>query len=442
MTSALSNPEARELVRTAVLSGEDEVSDELRDQVVALGEAAIPALVEVVEDDSFGVEDGPGEGYAQIHAADLLGAIGSPLGAQALLEALPRWNDEDASDMAYDSALQALSKLASAEQLLALHDATDDRAIRDSCLSILSEIGTQHERIYELLLARLEGWPEFIAGCLASYGDPRAIEPLGRLLEQVPISDDWEAHRHGIEFRGAILTLGGALTPAQEERWEAIHAAWEERVAGRRLDWDWTESLVDEEGDYDPEAFSAFRRELLFRFCKSKPAQTLDEGSEPGYWVTLVLTFCLDECRLDPSEMDHVELDHILFYCIPKNVPCGPEVSLELIAELEAFYAFARSEGMIGDPNPFLRVLTKARRVLPGSLADTNLWSRGKTRYLMGQKAGFDMSTDEGTKAFEAYEAEALAAKRSAREAQAAKAQKRAAKAKKDKRKKNKRKRR
>src|SRR5437667_8776251 len=69
---SVTDPEA--LVRLLIEAGE-KPPPRLRERILAFGPAVIPPLIAVMEDEALFLEEGPGEGWAPIRAAELLGEL-------------------------------------------------------------------------------------------------------------------------------------------------------------------------------------------------------------------------------------------------------------------------------------------------------------------------------------------------------------------------------
>lgn len=108
---------------------------------------------------------------------------------------------------------------------------------RFELLQVLAHCGARDERIYTALLALLEEEPFLGSVNLAAYGEPRALEFLGRALDAYELEDDVAdvfAQQTVLELGFAIRELGGALTRSQQAKLEAA----------RRLREEWNE-LID-----------------------------------------------------------------------------------------------------------------------------------------------------------------------------------------------------
>ncbi|MBL4846044.1 MAG: SEC-C domain-containing protein [Planctomycetes bacterium] len=210
--------EIERLVREELALAGERLPRDLHARVAVLGEAAVPALLRVLEDRAYYTCDGPGEGYGCIHAATLLAEIGGPAAVEPFLRVLER---TDALEMVYDRCVLGLMRVATSEQMLDAYASASGQDLRRSLASVLSELGTRDARIYEILLGWLDEELEFAAGCFGAYGDPRAIEPLTRAFDAAPVTNESEfmANHDLVELRDAIERLGGELTPEQLEKY-------------------------------------------------------------------------------------------------------------------------------------------------------------------------------------------------------------------------------
>ncbi|HYO53342.1 SEC-C metal-binding domain-containing protein, partial [Archangium sp.] len=162
----------------------------------------------------------PGEGYGPVHAARLLVQLKAPEAIVPMVQTLMR---TEPGAVLYDTLLYALEEFGPAvapaglEALASARNADE----RFGLLSALSNCGAKDERIYAALLAQLQDDTVQAAMSLASYGDPRAIEPLTRALEAQEVDEDVEdlfANQIVIELRHSIEKLGGTLDAAQLEK--------------------------------------------------------------------------------------------------------------------------------------------------------------------------------------------------------------------------------
>lgn len=200
-----------------------------RERIVHEGEAMVPRLLAILEDDALLHEDAPGGGCAPLHAAELLVDIGA---SAAIEPMLARFAALDLDDALFETLAVVMSRFGAAviEPALAAHDATDDLERRDYYCEILAKCGARDERIFPRLIEAWERMPELGTGLLGSYGDPAAVAYVQREFDRVASTSDESELADLLDAAEALDSLG-ALTPAHEE----IVARAKERVHGPRL---------------------------------------------------------------------------------------------------------------------------------------------------------------------------------------------------------------
>jgi hypothetical protein len=213
--------DTRALVRQ-LLEHTETLPESLRAHILTRGAEAVEPLVELLLDEPLADVTAPGEGYAPIHAVKLLAQLKAPEAISAMVRRLLH---SAPGEVLYDALLFALEELGPAvapAALDALASASTEEE-RFGLLSVLSRCGVQDERIYTALLAQLQEDPAAAAMNLAVYGDPRAIEPLSRVLSAHEVDEDVEdlfANQNIIELKHAIEELGGTLDAAQLDKVE------------------------------------------------------------------------------------------------------------------------------------------------------------------------------------------------------------------------------
>jgi hypothetical protein len=221
-------------VRRLLTTGTPKLSRANRERIRAASGAAVAPLIEILEDESLALEDGPGLGYAPAHAAELLGELSATDAVEPMLKRLiaTTWDE-----ILHNAVVVSLPKIGEAvvEPALALLAQTTDPDVRWSIKDILSEVGVRDERIRDLLLADIEDEPERAAMNLASYGDVSVLPQLRQAFDRHIIKEEGLfANQELIELKGAIEGLGGELTADQAAKFERGMGA----RARDRLDWD------------------------------------------------------------------------------------------------------------------------------------------------------------------------------------------------------------
>ena len=189
-----------------------------------MGDAGVTALLEILEDETLAQIDSPGEGWAPIYAAELLGELRAATAVEPMLRVLAQ---TDPLDILHDRLLPSLAKIGAPVVEPALRAAASaDKEY--SVVSVLSRVGLRDDRILDLLLAQLRRAPGF-AGNLAEYGDPRAIPSLLEALDVFELDESGNpfANQALIEIRCAVEELGGTLTAEQQLKCRRGEAAAE-----------------------------------------------------------------------------------------------------------------------------------------------------------------------------------------------------------------------
>src|SRR5690554_2299473 len=91
----------------ALLQQGESLSRSARADLVALGRAATPGLVALVEDRNLWDDKAPGQGFAPIYAAEILGEIGDPAALDALYGAFRAVDSDAILDDALTDAIRA-----------------------------------------------------------------------------------------------------------------------------------------------------------------------------------------------------------------------------------------------------------------------------------------------------------------------------------------------
>jgi hypothetical protein len=210
----------RERVRHLIHVGQ-RLSPALRDEILAMGEAAVAPLVEIIEDERLHISDGPGKGFAPIHAIELLGELRAEAAIPAMLRVLQSTNW---MDWIHDGVIRALAKVGAPalEPCLRAHAETSSEVSRDGLTAVLAGLGVRDDRVFEILLRQLEEEPDKAAASLAEYGDPAALPYLSRAFDRYEIveRDSPFANHSAVEIEAAIEELGGELTAAQKAKFK------------------------------------------------------------------------------------------------------------------------------------------------------------------------------------------------------------------------------
>ena len=209
------------------------VVDDVRTQLIQARERLLDAVRDrILADESLLSETGPGEGWAPIHAVDLLGELRAVAAIEPMLRLLA---GTDFMEIVHDRILVRMADIGAPVVEPALHAYANsaDEDFRLSLAAVLARTGVRDERILALLVERLDA-DATEANHLVEYGDRRALTHLHRALDRCEVSTSPSAiaNQELIELREAIEELGGVLTAGQlatmrrvDAQVEAVRAA-------------------------------------------------------------------------------------------------------------------------------------------------------------------------------------------------------------------------
>jgi hypothetical protein len=191
------------------------LSEQSRERIVELGDAATDRLLEIVADKKLWDDQAPGQGFAPIHAAEILGEIGDESAIEPLYEILHKVDPDALLDDAIVDAIRAFG-LAAVNPGLRQIDSWDDPYLADLAY-IFSGLPVCHEKILQVLLKYFLKQPVPAAELLADYGDPAAIDALEVALDRyiAAAAGDPKYRRPIFTLAESIEALGGELTDEQ-----------------------------------------------------------------------------------------------------------------------------------------------------------------------------------------------------------------------------------
>lgn len=205
-------------VRELLIQCGEHLPERDRQKVLALGSAGVPVLVDILEDEDLAMTDGPGQGWAPIHAARLLRALKAGEAAPDMARVLGTLTSDLILFSELIPALAAAGPAAAPAilQALDLGEAEEETGL----LEALARCGVRSEAIFARLLDRFREDPELGAIFFAEYGDPRALPLLYEAFDAHDITseDGFFANQVLLELEDAIRELGGTLSPAQARK--------------------------------------------------------------------------------------------------------------------------------------------------------------------------------------------------------------------------------
>lgn len=199
----------------------EKLPNALRDEILALGPAAVPGLVPLL--------DARGRKDVAFHAIDLLVDLRAHDAIPALLALFgdPR---ADAGLLALlSNRLIELGPAVLEPALARLEESKGERRDLLAIADVLARLGLEDPRIFPVLE---EAWREddaFAAEALAEYGDPRGLALLEESLRELEIDpEDENAEFRLEEILVAYETLGGTVDEGLEARIQELRREIEE----------------------------------------------------------------------------------------------------------------------------------------------------------------------------------------------------------------------
>jgi hypothetical protein len=162
---------------------------------------------------------------------------------------------------------------------------------------------------------------------------------------------------------------------------------------------------LDDLDDFDEELVTAYDDELLDLFVASPEGQTFARTHPNlGFWASRMLDYGRSYTT-NITEMDEDDVEELLTDVFPRKISLGaPKETDDGIPELIAFWKFLEREFKLPNAGAILSYL---RSVKPEQfrawMNDSERFGMAKSLFLLGQSAGFDMTSEEGGAAFMNY---------------------------------------
>lgn len=158
----------------------------------------------------------------------------------------------------------------------------------------------------------------------------------------------------------------------------------------------------DEDYDeIDHERAEEYANALAERFEASPEAQPLLASDADLSWAPTFLHYSLIYLGQSPPQMSAGNAEEVLFEHIPRKVSVDADQAGEIIAVLRAFWPFLRREFQLDNAERILKLLdSDATERLHDTLDDPANFGMAKSLFMVGKKAGFDMTTELGLAEF------------------------------------------
>jgi hypothetical protein len=164
-------------------------------------------------------------------------------------------------------------------------------------------------------------------------------------------------------------------------------------------------------GEYLEDVALAYQEELLARFEASPEGQAYHNAGHEFGWSNPFLHYGITYLSVTPPDMTPAHLQEILFDLFPKKVSVPADAAPDIVHELRAFWSFLQREFSLKNAAACLKILDeKAAQKLEAAMDNPANFGMAKSFMMMGQKRGFDMTSEAGVQQWmETYNAELAA---------------------------------
>lgn len=228
METDYANPEAvREL-----FSAEGALSKEAKNRILASGPELVDDLAAILRDRELWDESAPGDGWAPINAAELLGEIEAPEAIEDLFWVVAEC-EPDA--ILYTTATEALQRHGEAIVKPGVQILRDrGESFREDLACVFAGLDVRRRVVFQVLVKHFVKNPAVGAMNLAEYGDPEALDALEVVFDKylVAASEDPSQAQTIRILADAIEQLGGEISEEAEATLETLE---ERKPASQRV---------------------------------------------------------------------------------------------------------------------------------------------------------------------------------------------------------------
>ncbi len=267
--------------------------------------------------------------------------------------------------------------------------------VRDDVVEILTEILAAREDDVEINSNVLVELVELNAA--------EAAEGIERAFSEnrvdVGMTGDWDEVRRRLGIKGLGLSMPEHPVGSTKELHGNVGIGIFSKAA-----------VFPDEVDYD--AADEYYEKAGEAFSKSPEAQQISEKYGDIGWYQLLLEFGVDYLGEVVDEMTLGSVREFVLDYVPRKVSTEPSSAPEIIEELTKFWQFLDREYHLPEAKKIVEWLSAEERSeeLAEELADCGNFGMAKSLMMMGQAAGFDMTTQEGLNEFLlAYNSQLLA---------------------------------
>ncbi len=145
-----------------------------------------------------------------------------------------------------------------------------------------------------------------------------------------------------------------------------------------------------------------YQDEIIELFANSTEGQNyLETHSDMGGWIGHLIYYGYSYEGFTLPQMTEDDVALVLEELLPRKISLfEPEDADDAIPELIAFWQFLKREYQLSDADDILEYLHDIEPKFRDIMNDSSKFGMAKSFFMMGQKAGFDMTTQEGLEEF------------------------------------------
>jgi hypothetical protein len=171
------------------------------------------------------------------------------------------------------------------------------------------------------------------------------------------------------------------------------------------------QAIWSKHGEIDDARVGEYIDGLMEEFAASPEAQPIIQQYGNVAWSAMMMEYAVNYLGHTPPSMSLADFNEVVFDLFPRKVSTEPDSAEAIVIELKAFWTFVDRQYNVPVAKKILPALDdRAVHRLQEKLADPSNYGMAKSFFMMGSKAGFDMTTQQGMDEFRlAYNAGILA---------------------------------
>ena len=159
--------------------------------------------------------------------------------------------------------------------------------------------------------------------------------------------------------------------------------------------------VFDEDGEADERKVQEYIDGLMNEFIDSPEAEPIFKAGRRLGWAVTMMGYGFSHLGVAPVSMTLAEFQEVVFEIIPRKVSVDAESAEVIVTELRAFWQFVQSRYRLSNAATILRDLdSDAVSRLHDELDSPANFGMAKSFFMAGNKAGIDMTTQEGLNKF------------------------------------------